>query len=375
MAAVLVLGVLVACHATPPQAPGHPVLRLAFLRDFNPQRTPAANALAPSWGAAALGGLSGLSYAESSRTLYGVSDNCSRGPARIYSFEVELSATRFRVEPRSVLPLRDTRGTGALDLCDGESLAADPAGGFFIGTENHDNEPGMRFPSILRVTQEGLITGSLPLPEALLPEADGPHTRGTRDNGAFEGLSVSPSGRWLSAITETALQQDGPDASFEQGTIVRLLRWDLAQPGPPEQFRYAAEPVPRPAGGVADLEGGNGVSELLSLDDQRLLVLERAYVAPPHVHGVNTIRIFEVTLPSARPAAVTDAIPLLPKRLVLDLDEILPQLQPGQQTLDNLEGMAFGPRLPSGERTLLLVSDDNFNPAQRTTFLAFRLLE
>jgi hypothetical protein len=114
-------------------------------------------------------------------------------------------------------------------------------------------------------------------------------------------------------------------------------------------------------------------------------VLERAYVSRPHEHGPNTIRIFEVTLPGASSAGAprtpseaatsTEGGPLLPKRLVLDLDEILPQLEPGQQTLDNLEGMTFGPRLPSGERTLLLVSDDNFSEHQRTTFLAFRIRE
>jgi hypothetical protein len=375
----LALGLgLAACRSTPLQAPipAGP-LRLAFLRDFNPAHAaPSADPLAASWGAAALGGLSGLYYAESSRTLYGVSDNCSRGPARIYAFALELNAARLHVEPRSVLQLRDTRGTGLHDLCDMESLAADPAGGFFIGTENHDEKPDMPLPSLLRVAADGAITGVVPLPEEFLPESAGPHTRGTRSNQAFEGLTVSPSGRWLTASTESALQQDGPEASFERGTVVRLLRWDLAQPGPPEQFRYATEPVPRPANGAAELDGGNGVSELLSLDDQRLLVLERAYVAPPHRHGTNTIRIFEAMLPSSPGAAAsTEAGTLLPKRLVLDLDEILAQLEPGQATLDNLEGMTFGPRLPSGERTLLLVSDDNFSEVQRTMFLAFRISE
>jgi hypothetical protein len=375
----LVLSWVAACQSTPPRAPAHTgPLRLAFLHDFNPARAaaPSADPLAASWDAAALGGLSGLYYEEATRTLYAVSDNCSRGPARIYRFDVELSAERLRVEPRSLLQLRDTRGGGLSDLCDSESLAPDPAGGFFIGTENHDDLPGMRWPSILRVTLDGAITGVVPLPEAFLPESEGVHTRGTRDNLAFEGLSVSPSGRWLTAGSESALQQDGPEATFEHGTIVRFLRWDLAKQGPPEQFRYATEAVPRPANGAADLVGGNGVSELLSLDDQRVLVLERAYVSRPHEHGPNTVRIFELTLPnSPGPAASTEAGPLLPKRLVLDLDEILPQLERGQQTLDNVEGMSFGPRLPSGERTLLLVSDDNFSKYQRTTFLAFRILE
>ena len=39
--------------------------------------------------------------------------------------------------------------------------------------------------------------------------------------------------------------------------------------------------------------------------------------------------------------------------------------------LDNVEGMTFGPRLADGRRTLLLVSDNNFAPAQFTQFLLF----
>jgi len=386
------LGLVAACRSTPARPPGSTgpehtraqppgptaaPLQLAFLRDFNPARagSAAVDALAPSWGAAGLGGLSGLFYAESSRTLYAVSDNCSRGPARIYACEVELDASRFVVEPRAVSLLRDTRGSGLSDYCDAESISADPAGGVFIGTENHDDKPDMRWPSILRVASDGSITADLPLPEALLPESAGPHARGTRDNLAFEGLTVSPSGRWLTASTEGALEQDGPLATFEHGMLVRVLRWDLAAPGPPAQFHYATEPVPRPASGGSDILG-LGVSELLSLDDQRWLVVERAYVAPADAHGTNTIRIFEVTLPAGSPLAAPGAsLPLLPKRLVLDLDDVRSQLEPGQQTLDNIEGMTFGPRLPSGERTLLLVSDDNFSDAQRTMFLAFRIVE
>ena len=38
-------------------------------------------------------------------------------------------------------------------------------------------------------------------------------------------------------------------------------------------------------------------------------------------------------------------------------------------TLDNLEGMTFGPRLPNGHQALLLVSDNNFTPGQVSQFL------
>jgi hypothetical protein len=37
--------------------------------------------------------------------------------------------------------------------------------------------------------------------------------------------------------------------------------------------------------------------------------------------------------------------------------------------------MCWGPTLPNGNRTLLFVSDDNFNPRQITQFLAFEFLD
>jgi hypothetical protein len=45
---------------------------------------------------------------------------------------------------------------------------------------------------------------------------------------------------------------------------------------------------------------------------------------------------------------------------------------------DNLEGMTYGPRLPSGKPSLLVISDDNFSsfdPPQLNQFLLFELNE
>jgi hypothetical protein len=56
------------------------------------------------------------------------------------------------------------------------------------------------------------------------------------------------------------------------------------------------------------------------------------------------------------------------KALVLDLDSLV---EYEGLTLDNLEGMTLGPRLPDGGRTLLLVSDNNFAPNQVSQFLMF----
>jgi hypothetical protein len=41
--------------------------------------------------------------------------------------------------------------------------------------------------------------------------------------------------------------------------------------------------------------------------------------------------------------------------------------------IDNVEGLTWGPRLASGERSLLLVSDDNFAAEEFTRFIALAL--
>ena len=45
----------------------------------------------------------------------------------------------------------------------------------------------------------------------------------------------------------------------------------------------------------------------------------------------------------------------------------------GLSTVDNVEGMTWGPGLRTGERSLLLVSDDNFAANQVTQVVALAL--
>ena len=57
----------------------------------------------------------------------------------------------------------------------------------------------------------------------------------------------------------------------------------------------------------------------------------------------------------------------LEKRLLLNFDAL------ASQRIDNLEAMAWGPRLPDGARTLVFLSDDNFAAIQETQWLVFRV--
>jgi hypothetical protein len=350
-------------------------VQLEFVDDFNPPRpapTETIDAPGVRWDAA-LGGLSGLDYDHASATLFAISDLPRRFDPRLYRFDVQLTATALHISPKAVsfIHEREPSARGLIDHLDAESITGVGRGPFYVGTENGDDRPNHQEPRILRMDADGLLTGALTLPPSVLPAADGASPRGTRSNLAFEGLALSPSGRWLDAIVESALYQDGEVSSFEHGMLVRLLRWDLHAGGEPVEYFYPVEPIPRPARGTP-AGGNNGVAELVSLDERRLLVLERAYVPLVDGQGPNTIRLYETMLP-AEPSRTSSVPPLLSKRLVLDLNSIVSQLEPGAQSLDNFEGMTLGPDLPSGDASLLLVTDDNFRQEQRTLFLAFRI--
>lgn len=356
-----------------PAAEPQPPLQLHFIDDFNPPRPPLplrdGTGPGPAWDEA-LGGLSGLFYVEREQRLYAVSDDARRYAPRLYTFAVTLGAESLRLVPERVVTLREPQPSGLLEEIDAEAITGDGER-LFLSLEGHDERPQQRESRVVELRADGSLTGRVPVPEDFLPAAAGQPPRGTRSNRGFEGLALSPGGRFLWAISESSLEQDGSESSFEQGAQLRACRWDLTERGSPVQYLYPAEPVAPRAPGAGECHGCSGVSELVALDEQRLLVLERSYVeVKPDEVGRNVIRIFEVEVPQA---SSTTAPVLLDKRLVLDLDDVVARFDAGLQSLDNFEGMTLGPRSASGAQTLLLASDDNFSRRQRTVFLAFEL--
>jgi hypothetical protein len=98
-----------------------------------------------------------------------------------------------------------------------------------------------------------------------------------------------------------------------------------------------------------------------------LLALERSYTM-----GVgNRVRIYRLDLAGASDVADREGLgdtsfTAVRKTLMLDLAVLgIP--------MDNLEGMSWGPLLPNGRRTLILVSDNNFSARQITQLLAFEM--
>ena len=199
--------------------------------------------------------------------------------------------------------------------------------------------------------------------------------QGPRINKTLEGLALTPDGRSAWLAMEAALRQDGPEPTLQApGGPCRFTQIDIASGKVLRQIAYVPDAIPRapsPPGANAD----NGAVEILMLDPYRMLVLERAYMAGLGPTLRNSMRLYVIdthqatdtlSIAALKPGNHTPAA----KTGVADFANF-----PALTRLDNTEGMCWGPALPNGSRTLLFVSDDNFNPRQITQFLVFEFLE
>ncbi|MEJ8838705.1 esterase-like activity of phytase family protein [Ramlibacter sp. AN1133] len=319
-----------------------------------------------------VGGLSGLDHDPATGLWVALSDDRSeRQPARCYTLRVDVRTDRLDVDVLEAITLRQAAGTpfprrqAGGEVVDPEAIRLLPGRGGFLWTSEGDY-PANQSPTLKQARLDGSHVRDFEVPAAL-QFAQRPGT-GPRANLTFEGLALTPDARTAWVGMEAALQQDGPEPGVGRpGGPCRFTAFDVASGRAVRQVAYLPDAIPQAPvlPGAAD----NGVSEILMIDASRMLVLERAFMA-----GVGlSLRIYEIDI---RDGSDTLALPRLepgnhrpcPKRFVADFAQL------GLSRLDNTEGMCWGPRLPGGRRTLVVVSDDNFRSQQVTQFAAFEYL-
>jgi hypothetical protein len=322
-----------------------------------------------------VGGLSGLDYDPKTDRWYLISDDKSdKNPARFYTAKLAFDQTGLAsIDLQHAVTLLQADGKpypsakAGGEVPDPESIRRDPETGNLWWTSEGDGKLGLS-PFLRIAGPDGNAVNEVPTPAMFRMNKE--QEIGPRHNLAFEGLSFAPDGKSVWLAMESALYQDGPIATTGAGAVARLTHLDrdgkvLAQ------YAYPVDPIQAvPAGKNAD----NGVSEFLALDDHRGLVLERSGVEGADGVWKMYIRIYEIDTAGATDIAAVPALAgasyqPVAKRLVIDLAKT-PDLGP----IDNIEGVSWGPTLADGKRSLVLVSDNNFNPAQITQFLAFEVL-
>jgi hypothetical protein len=278
------------------------------------------------------------------------------------------------VSLQSVVTLRQPNGTAypnkgtGSDVPDPESIRYRAQTNTLLWTSEGDKRLA-RSPAVREMALDGGFVRELERPEHFTMQPSEVR-RGPRDNLAFEGLTLTLDGKHAWASLESPLFEDGePSGVGASSGPTRITRFDLTTGKPDLQFAYQADAIPsapKPPTGSAD----NGIVEILTSYPNRMLVLERAWM-----QGVgNSIRLYEVDVRDGSetlsyPTLRNSGVRVVPKRLVADFAAF------GLPRLDNTEAMTFGRRLPNGKRSLVFVSDDNFNTRQITQFVVFEVDE
>ncbi|UUU25471.1 esterase-like activity of phytase family protein [Streptomyces sp. DSM 40750] len=310
------------------------------------------------------GGLSGIDYDPQTHTYAALSDDRSEnGKARFYSLQLPLKGEEF-AEDKPTLDtltvLDDTTGEPfAAKAVDPEAIRWNPDGKGLLWTSEGASASGQ--PAFVRETSaSGAYIRELPLPKAYAPvrSESGTLTAGVRNNQALEGLTLTPDGRKVVTITENALVQDGPAAGLTAKSPSRLLVTDRRTGEAEAEHVYEVDPIsaaptaplPAPVGTYA---ADRGVSEILAINKTDYLTVERSFAS-----GVGfAIRLYWTTTRGATDvhgeAKLSGSERPMPKKLLYDFTL-------SGTDADNVEGITWGPTLPDGSRTLVLVADDNF---------------
>jgi hypothetical protein len=326
-----------------------------------------------------IGGLSSITYDAGRGVYHTLSDDQGNrptgDPVRYYTVAIDLTDGTLDagdVEFVNVTQLFENRKTpftpGGLDP---EGFVLGREGFLFMSSEGNIFANPIIDPFIRRYNHNGRVTADLPIPDKYIPNGV---DKGVRFNLSFESLNLTTDGHSLVTAGEGALFQDGPASTFTNGSLTRILVYDLSKRTPVDEYVYELAPWAEPSA----IFGVNGIVEVLPIDDVgTMLVMERSFSVGGVLGGGtgNVVVINEVSTQGATDVLDIDALydegsPIaftsVSQRQVFAFDDLgIP--------IDNIEGMTFGPSLPDGRQTLVIVSDNNFNAGQFTQFVVLAL--
>ncbi len=164
---------------------------------------------------------------------------------------------------------------------DGEGLARRADGSFYVSEEYGA--------AVYHVGADGRMLGIITPPQALLPQfsvpttgfptaSAGVQTGGRRDNQGMEAVDLTPDGRYLVTMLQSATRQDNPADNNQGRLFTRLMVYDVANnPTPTSAVGHYLVELPTfdrdGTGGAADRTAAQ--SEILALSPTTMLVLTR----------------------------------------------------------------------------------------------------
>ena len=299
-----------------------------------------------------IGGLSGVDFVNDQ--YYFVVDD-DKNPRVLISdisiFDNKIHSVNFK----DVILLNDSTSNfykeNALDL---ESVFVDEyTNEIYLVSEGSINNN--KLPTVFKIDKNGIFLEQFKLPKNLS------NIKTIKHNAAFEASSKSIDQKGFWVAMEGPLNVDGEEPTFSKtSSPIRITYFDKTSKNATKQFAYQLENITKPAKGDINL---NGVTAILEYKENQFLVVERTYQNGYGIHG-NIVRIFDVVIDENSTNTLdidslkTSKFIPLKKRLVFNFEGIKDKLT--ENSIDNIEGITFGPQLPNGNKSLLLISDDNF---------------
>jgi hypothetical protein len=328
-----------------------------------------------------IGGLSGIDYNAAKNEYYLISDDrAAINAARYYTAKIFFDNAKIdSVVYINVTKLLDENNQPYPNTKQNPTKTPDPeairfnavTGNLFWTSEGERSIKGtdtvLENPAITIISKEGKWLDTFPLPPNLRMRAI---EKGPRQNGVLEGMSFSDNYKTLYVNVEEPLYEDGPRADLSaNGAFVRVFQFDVASRKNIAQYAYLLDPVAYPPTPV-DAFKINGIPDILSINKNQFLVLERSFSTG---RLPCTIKIFIADMEGATNIINTTSLKETPaakpitKKLLLNMDSL-------GIYIDNVEGVSFGPNLPNGHRTLVLVSDNNFLALEKTQIFVFEII-
>ncbi len=194
-----------------------------------------------------------------------------------------LDPTSAGTGTRAGLPAMPQAFNGRLAL-DAEGVVVNADGSIWVSDEYG--------PYIFRFTADGRLVSAIRPPEAIVPKRGGADSfasnnpgpgqaapvpadpaTGRQNNQGLEGLSVSPDGRTLFALLQSAARQDGGTGGTGPRRHTRLLAYDLTVAGNPTlKGEYVVALPTFPLGTATRVPAQ---SEMLAINNTQFLVLAR----------------------------------------------------------------------------------------------------
>jgi hypothetical protein len=329
-----------------------------------------------------VGGLSGIDYDADKNIYYMISDDpSSKGPTRFYTAKMNISEKGIdSVQIVGVTALLNSKGEPYADITKDRIHSADVEAMRYDKTRDEliwasegqrivkSDKTELQDPAIVIMDRSGRFKDSFELPANMHIQAE---ERGPRHNSVFEGVSFDENYHNVYVSVEDAIYEDGPRAGIGSDSTawIRILKFDRATKKQTAQYAYKVDPVPYAANPPGAFKI-NGVSDILYIGQNKFIVIERAYSTGRESSG---IRVYMANAGDAENISSVNSLfqnppqKFMSKKLLLNMDNL-------NRFIDNIEGVAFGPILPNGHRSLIFVADDNFSKNQKNQFLLFEVM-